>query len=229
MNNVVLECRQVTKHFTKESTRTEVLRGINLQLHAGEMACVIGQSGVGKSTLLHVLGTLEPISSGQLRIEGQDVGLLSASQLAAFRNRTLGFIFQFHYLLSEFTALENVLIPALVAGEPREKYETLARELLEEVGLAHRMSHRPGELSGGEQQRVAVARALIMNPKIILADEPTGNLDSENAARVKELLIHLNQSRGATLVLVTHDRSIADEFPRKIIMRDGLIVSGDEA
>lgn len=224
MSDLVLECRGVTKTFGKDSRRTDVLRGIDLELKAGELACVIGQSGVGKSTLLHVLGTLEPLSGGQLLIHGQDISKLSASELAAFRNRTLGFIFQFHYLLQEFTALENVLMPALVAGEPREKYEPLARELLEEVGLGHRIEHRPGELSGGEQQRVAVARALVMNPKIILADEPTGNLDSENAQMVKDLLVSLNESRGVTLVLVTHDLSIANEFPRKIIMRDGKIV-----
>jgi lipoprotein-releasing system ATP-binding protein len=175
--------------------------------------------------LLHVLGTLEPISSGSVTFLGKEITRYSQTELARFRNLHLGFIFQFHYLLQEFTALENVLMPALVAGEPREKFEPLALELLEEVGLSHRAGHRPGELSGGEQQRVAVARAMVMNPKLILADEPTGNLDSENAEKVKELLLGLNESRGVTLVFVTHDLLIAQEFPRRIIMRDGKILS----
>lgn len=224
MSNVILECRGVTKFFEKDGRRTDVLRGVDLTLHEGDMVSVVGQSGVGKSTLLHVMGTLEPISAGKIIFEGKDITRYSQHELAIFRNRKLGFIFQFHYLLQEFTALENVLMPALVAGEPREKYEDLAKELLDEVGLSHRITHRPGELSGGEQQRVAVARALIMNPRMILADEPTGNLDSENAERVKDLLIGLNESRGVSLVLVTHDQSIAEEFPRKIVMRDGKIV-----
>lgn len=224
MNEVILECKDVAKSFQKDGQRTNVLRGINLSLHAGDMISIVGSSGVGKSTLLHVMGTLEPITSGHIYFQGKDITRYSQAELARFRNRELGFIFQFHYLLQEFTALENVLMPALVAGERREKYEDMAKELLEEVGLGHRITHRPGELSGGEQQRVAVARALIMNPKIILADEPTGNLDSENAEKVKDILLGLNESRGVTLVLVTHDQSIADEFPRQILMRDGRIV-----
>lgn len=224
MSNVILECRGVTKHFDKDGVRTEALRGVDLQLQEADMVSIVGSSGAGKSTLLHVMGTLEPISSGQILFEGKDITRYSQTELAQFRNRKLGFIFQFHYLLQEFTALENVLMPALVAGEPREKYEGLARELLEEVGLSHRITHRPGELSGGEQQRVAVARALIMNPRMILADEPTGNLDSENAERIKDILIGLNQSRGVALVLVTHDQNIAEEFPKQIVMRDGRVV-----
>lgn len=225
MSEVFLRCEGVEKTFQKSGRRTEVLRGIDLELKHGEMCAILGQSGVGKSTLLHVLGTLEPATGGKLIYNGEDVRAYSATRLAKFRNATLGFIFQFHYLLQEFTALENVLMPALVSGEPKERYEKMAKELLDEVGLAHRMDHRPGELSGGEQQRVAVARALIMNPKLVLADEPTGNLDSENASRVKEILINLNETRGVTLALVTHDHEIADDFPRKIVMRDGRIVS----
>lgn len=222
---VFLRCEGIEKTFARNSRRTEVLRDINLEMREGELIAILGQSGVGKSTLLHVLGTLEPATSGRLFYNGEDVRTYSAARLARFRNETLGFIFQFHYLLQEFTALENVLMPALVAGEPKEKYESVAKELLDEVGLSHRMDHRPGELSGGEQQRVAVARALIMNPKLVLADEPTGNLDTENAGRVKEILLELNRSRGVTLALVTHDREIAADFPRQIVMRDGQIIS----
>lgn len=225
MNDVFLSCKGVEKTFVKNGRKTEVLRGINMELKQGEMCAILGQSGVGKSTLLHVLGTLEPATGGKLIYNGEDVRSYSAARLARFRNESLGFIFQFHYLLQEFTALENVLMPALVSGEPKERYETMAKDLLDEVDLAHRMDHRPGELSGGEQQRVAVARALIMNPKLVLADEPMGNLDSENASRVKKILIDLNESRGVTLALVTHDHEVADDFPRKIVMRDGRIVS----
>jgi lipoprotein-releasing system ATP-binding protein len=225
MSEILLKCHKVTKHFEKDGRHTEVLRGVDFELREGEMVSIMGQSGVGKSTLLHVLGTLEPISSGSVTFLGKEITRYSQTELARFRNLHLGFIFQFHYLLQEFTALENVLMPALVAGEPREKFEPLALELLEEVGLSHRAGHRPGELSGGEQQRVAVARAMVMNPKLILADEPTGNLDSENAEKVKELLLGLNESRGVTLVFVTHDLLIAQEFPRRIIMRDGKILS----
>lgn len=223
--SVFLRCEGIEKTFAKGGRQTDVLRGIDLEMKQGEMCAILGQSGVGKSTLLHVLGTLEPATGGKLIYNGEDVRTYSGTRLARFRNSTLGFIFQFHYLLQEFTALENVLMPALVAGEPRERFENMAKELLDEVGLSHRIEHRPGELSGGEQQRVAVARALIMNPKLVLADEPTGNLDTENAQRVKEILINLNQSRGVTLALVTHDREIASDFPRQIVMRDGRIVS----
>ena len=225
MNEVVLECQNVKKHFRKDGQTIEVLRGVSLQIKSGEAVAILGSSGVGKSTLLHVLGTLESPSSGKILFSGVDSQALSANELASFRNQSLGFVFQFHYLLQEFTALENVLMPALIGGKKRADYEPLALELLHEVGLSHRVHHRPGELSGGEQQRVAVARALIMQPKIILADEPTGNLDSVNAAHIRDLLLELNRKRGVTIALVTHDLQLAEAFSRKIEMRDGQILA----
>lgn len=225
MSNALLACRGVEKWYEKDGRRVEVLRGVDLEIRAGEAVALLGSSGVGKSTLLHVLGTLEAPSKGKVLYQGEDVHRLSSARLAEFRNRTLGFVFQFHYLLQEFTALENVLMPALIAGEPRERYEPLARELLADVGLGQRISHRPAELSGGEQQRVAVARALVMQPKLILADEPTGNLDSTNAQHIRDLLLEMNKKRGVTVALVTHDRDLADSFQRQIVMRDGCILA----
>jgi lipoprotein-releasing system ATP-binding protein len=225
MSEIVLECKDMVKDFHKEGARIEVLRGVNLQIHKGEVVAILGTSGVGKSTLLHVMGTLEPPTSGKVLFHGEDVLQYSANKLAQFRNRELGFVFQFHYLLQEFTALENVLMPALIAGEDKNKFTERAAELLKSVGLGHRVDHRPGELSGGEQQRVAMARAMVMSPKIILADEPTGNLDSGNAAMVKDLLLEMNRNHGVTIALVTHDRDLAAQFGRQITMRDGKIIS----
>jgi lipoprotein-releasing system ATP-binding protein len=184
---------------------------------------ILGSSGAGKSTLLHVLGTLEPPTEGEILYFGKNVEGFSAEKVSRFRNREIGFIFQFHYLLQEFTALENVLMPALIAGEDRAKFESRAKSLLEEVGLGHRMTHRPAELSGGEQQRVALARALVMNPRLLLADEPTGNLDSTNAKKIKDLFLSLSESRGITIALVTHDEEIAKDFSRHLTMKDGQI------
>jgi lipoprotein-releasing system ATP-binding protein len=223
MSEIVLECDNVVKIFRKDGAEVPVLRGINLEIKHGEAVAILGASGTGKSTLLHVLGTLEPPTSGQVLYHGENVHNYSANKLAEFRNRELGFVFQFHYLLQEFTALENVLMPALIAGESKEKFIERAIMLLKAVGLEHRMQHRPGELSGGEQQRVAIARAMIMSPKILLADEPTGNLDSANAQNIKSLLLEMNANHGVTLALVTHDRDLASTFARQIIMRDGQI------
>jgi lipoprotein-releasing system ATP-binding protein len=170
-----------------------------------------------------VLGTLEPPTEGEVLYYGQDVTNFSSEKVSRFRNREIGFVFQFHYLLQEFSALENVLMPALIAGEDRPKYEERARALLTEVGLSHRLTHRPAELSGGEQQRVALARALIMHPRVLLADEPTGNLDSANAQKVKDLFLELSKSRGITIALVTHDEDIAKDFGRHLVMKDGVI------
>lgn len=223
MSDVLLECRGLKKSYHKDGAHVEVLRGVDLTVREGETMAILGSSGAGKSTLLHVLGTLEPPSAGEILYFGKNVEGFSAEKVSRFRNREIGFIFQFHYLLQEFTALENVLMPALIAGEDRTKYENRAKSLLEEVGLGHRMTHRPAELSGGEQQRVALARALVMNPRLLLADEPTGNLDSTNAKKIKDLFLSLSESRGITIALVTHDEEIAKDFSRHLTMKDGQI------
>jgi lipoprotein-releasing system ATP-binding protein len=224
MSELLLRCEKVSKTYHKDGAAVEVLRGVDLSLAEGETVAILGASGAGKSTLMHVLGALEPPSTGKIYYGGQDILQFSAEKTAKFRNREIGFVFQFHYLLQEFTALENVLMPALIAGEDRAKYEDRAAELLREVGLAHRLSHRPAELSGGEQQRVALARAMVMMPRLLLADEPTGNLDSSNAQMVKDLFLRLNESRGVTIALVTHDEEMAKDFARQVVMRDGQIV-----
>jgi lipoprotein-releasing system ATP-binding protein len=220
---LLLRCQGVTKTYQKDGASVEVLRGVDLALTEGETLAILGSSGAGKSTLLHVLGTLEPPTKGEVLYYGQDVTRFPSEKIARFRNREIGFVFQFHYLLQEFSALENVLMPALIAGEDRPKYEERARQLLTEVGLGHRLSHRPAELSGGEQQRVALARALVMNPRLLLADEPTGNLDSKNAHMVRDLFLRLSRDRGVTIALVTHDEEIAKDFGRHLVMKDGIV------
>jgi len=215
----------VTKTFEHEGQALEVLRGIDLQIQRGEMVTIVGPSGAGKSTLLHLIGTLDLPTSGSIRYEGADVTALGASELAEFRNRSIGFVFQFHHLLPEFNALENVMMPGLIQGSRR--LETRARQLLEEVGLSHRLTHRPGELSGGEQQRVALARALLLEPKLVLADEPTGNLDSQSSASVHQLFFDLNARHGTTFLIVTHSRDFAAMMPRRVAMRDGRIESDE--
>lgn len=227
--NSLLRTEGLRKTYHKDGAAVEVLRGVDFELREGETVAILGSSGAGKSTLLHVLGALEPPSAGKIFYGGQDIGTFSSEKTARFRNREIGFVFQFHYLLQEFTALENVLMPALIAEEDRAKYEPRAVELLKEVGLGHRLTHRPAELSGGEQQRVALARALVMMPRLLLADEPTGNLDSANAEKVKQLFLQLSASRGVTIVLVTHDEEIAKDFSRQVVMRDGVIVSDSRA
>ena len=223
----LLKAEGIRKTFTKGKTQIPVIRGVDFTILAGEMVAITGASGVGKSTLLHVLGTLERPSSGRVLFgqSGQDVFKYTEKALALFRNRALGFVFQFHYLLPEFTALENVMMPALIAGHSPRPAEKQARELLGFVGLSHRLEHRPSELSGGEQQRVAIARAVILRPRILLADELTGNLDSVNSANVMDLLVQLNKSMGISILLVTHDQEIAKKMHRVLVMKDGVFVS----
>jgi lipoprotein-releasing system ATP-binding protein len=211
----------VQKSFRHMGRTLDVLRGVDLQIRDGEMVGIVGPSGAGKSTLLHCIGTLD--TRGSIRIAGEEIMSLSGTRLADLRNRSIGFVFQFHHLLPEFNALENVMMPGMVQGMPRPKLETRARALLEEVGLGPRVSHRPGELSGGEQQRVALARALLLEPKLLLADEPTGNLDSATSEQIHELFFTINKQRGTTILVVTHNGALAGLMPRVVTLRDGRV------
>jgi lipoprotein-releasing system ATP-binding protein len=213
----------VRKSFVHMGRTLEVLRGIDLTINEGEIVGVVGQSGAGKSTLLHCMGTLDVPTSGSIRVAGEEITELTGTRLASLRNRTIGFVFQFHHLLPEFNALENVMMPGLIQGRARGGLEARALALLEEVGLRERAHHRPGELSGGEQQRVALARALVLEPKLILADEPTGNLDSATSKQIHELFFQINKQRGTTLVIVTHNMALADSMPRKVTLKDGRV------
>ena len=215
----MIEVRDIYKSFGD----LEVLKGVNLRVERGEIVSIVGKSGAGKTTLLQIIGTLDRPTRGQVLIEGTDVFAMKDRELAAFRNRHIGFIFQFHQLLPEFTALENVCIPAMIAHEKEPEYKARAVKLLRELGLADRMHHKPNELSGGEKQRVAAARALMMSPDIILADEPTGSLDSQNKKELSELLLQLRKQYGQTILLVTHDKELAAMADRTVEIIDGMI------
>ncbi len=219
----VVVASNVKKSFQHMGRTLEVLRGIDLTIEEGEMVGIVGQSGAGKSTLLHCIGTLDVITSGSLRLDGAELTELSSARLAALRNRTIGFVFQFHHLLPEFNALENVLMPGLIQSRSRRDMEPRAKALLEEIGLKERMLHRPGELSGGEQQRVALARALMLEPKVLLADEPSGNLDSRTSEQIHQLFFDINAQRKTTIVIVTHNPTLADAMPRVVTLRDGRV------
>jgi len=223
MNNFI-EIKDVFKSYDTGPQKVEVLRGINLSIAESEVAIIIGPSGVGKSTLLHIIGALDLPTSGEVKIAGQNINALTNDKLAHFRNQSIGFIFQFHHLLPEFSALENVLIPAMMHQRVTAEHEDHARFLLSEVGLDHRMEHRPNELSGGEQQRVAVARALINKPKVLLADEPTGNLDKRNSEALFDMLLGLNQKLNQTLVVVSHEENMSQNAHRVIELDDGKVV-----
>lgn len=211
----------VTRTYVKGPDRIEVLRGAELSLNAGDSVAIVGQSGSGKSTFLHLLGGLERPSSGTVTIDGRSLYARSAEELDVFRNRRVGFIFQFHHLLPDHAAVDNVAIPGLIARMPRAEARALATEALRRVGMGHRLQHKPGELSGGEQQRVAIARALLLRPGLVLADEPTGNLDPRTADEVMSLLLDLNREQGATLVVVTHSIELSRRFPRVVRVVDG--------
>jgi len=215
------------KSFQHEGRTLDVLKGIDLNIYPQQILAIVGPSGAGKSTLLHCIGTLDLPSSGRIRLAGEELTTMSSSRLAAVRNRTIGFVFQFHHLLPEFNALENVMLPGLISGKSRREMEKRARSLLEEVNLSHRVTHRPGELSGGEQQRVAIARALALDPKIVLADEPTGNLDSATSDAIHDLFFQINREHGTTIVVVTHNPTFAERMPRVVRMRDGRVEHDD--
>ncbi|TMP68789.1 lipoprotein-releasing system ATP-binding protein LolD [Pseudoalteromonas sp. S1609] len=221
MNDLVISCEQISKVYQDGQNQVEVLKGVDLALTQGEMLAIVGSSGSGKSTLLHILGTLDTASSGSAKIKNQDVAKLSRSQQAAFRNQNLGFIYQFHHLLMEFSAVENVAMPLLIKGLSAKESNVKALDMLDKVGLAHRSSHKPSALSGGERQRVAIARALVIEPALVLADEPTGNLDKQNAIKIYDLINQLNKSLNTSFVVVTHDLELADKLGKIAYLDDG--------
>jgi lipoprotein-releasing system ATP-binding protein len=217
--------RNLTKSFQHLGRTLEVLKGIDLNVGHGEILSIVGASGAGKSTLLHCIGTLDVPTSGTIHLAGAELTKMSGAKLAAVRNRTIGFVFQFHHLLPEFTAFENVMMPGLIGGRPRKDMAARASDLLREVGLEHRATHRPGELSGGEQQRVAIARALALEPKLLLADEPTGNLDSVTSDAIHDLFYQISERHGTTIIVVTHNPGFAQRMPRVVEMRDGRVLN----
>ncbi len=227
----IVECKELEKSYKEQSNQkqgkaivTSVLKGVDLTIKAGEQVAILGQSGSGKSTLLHILAMLDVPESGQVYIAGNDVANMSDNDKAEFRNNNMGFIYQFHHLLMEFDAVENVAMPLLIQGESEESAKQKAREMLEAVGLDHRTHHRPAQMSGGERQRVAIARALVNEPKLVLADEPTGNLDKKNSEQVFQLFLQLNRKLGTSLVVVTHDLELASRFDRVIELDDGKVI-----
>ncbi len=217
----MIEVQKIFKSYGNGTKRVEVLKGVDLTFYPGERAAIVGASGVGKTTLLHVLGTLDRPTAGKVLFEGKDIYTLNEKDLAFFRNREIGFVFQFHHLLPEFNALENTMMPCLIQGISEEESISRAEAILTLVGLNERFSHKPGELSGGEQQRVAVARALVLEPKVLLADEPTGNLDTKTGESVFDLLQEMNRIKGVTLVVVTHNLKLAEKLSRQIQLIDG--------
>jgi lipoprotein-releasing system ATP-binding protein len=222
--NIILHCQQLIKRYDQGGLNVDVLKGVDLEIRVGERVAIMGASGSGKSTLLHLLGGLEKATSGEVILEGVNINQVSGAKLAKLRNKSLGFIYQSHHLLGEFTVLENVAMPLLIAGETVKQARVRAIELLKRVGLGHRIEHKPGELSGGERQRAAVARALINKPSLILADEPTGNLDSKTADQVYQLMLELNQELQVSFLVVTHDHELAARMGKVLHMEDGLIV-----
>ena len=227
MSNILLRCQDLVKIYQEGAVETPVLKGISLTVYQKEMLAIVGSSGSGKSTMLHLLGALDSPTSGSVLFEQQDIYKWTSQQQAQFRNKQLGFVYQFHHLLGEFTALENAAMPLLIGGMAVKTATQIAPEMLTRVGLAHRVDHRPAELSGGERQRVAIARALVNQPRLVLADEPTGNLDHKSATAIYELMCQLNQELGTASVVVTHDRELAGKLHRQVHMVDGVLQGGE--
>lgn len=223
MSNIILACEAVCKNYYDGQLNVQVLNNLTLQVDKGQSIGIVGASGSGKSTLLHILGGLDKPTSGRVSLMGQDLSQLSQKQLSRLRNRHLGFVYQFHHLLPEFSALENVMMPLLIGKRPKEQARERALLMLEKVGLKNRVLHRPGELSGGERQRAAIARALVTDPACLLADEPTGNLDRKNALNILDMMMELKQELGTALVVVTHDDEMAARFDRVLNMTDGAL------
>jgi len=217
----VISCKNLQKNYNQLA----VLKGIDLEIQVKEIVCITGESGAGKSTLLHLLGTLDAPSSGEIFFEGKNISSLKGNQLADFRNQNIGFVFQFHQLIPEFSAIENVIVPMLIAKKSMSEAKTEAIRILTYLGLGERLEHKPSQLSGGEQQRVAIARALIMNPKVILADEPSGNLDSKNAKFIHELFFKMRDDFNLTFIIVTHNPELAQMADRQIVLKDGQLAN----
>ncbi|OOF59383.1 lipoprotein-releasing ABC transporter ATP-binding protein LolD [Rodentibacter myodis] len=226
MNNYLLKCKNISKFYQEGEHQTQVLKGVSFAMKPNELVAIVGSSGSGKSTLLHTLGGLDQPSSGEVFIKGQSLQKASESELAKLRNQHLGFVYQFHHLMADFTALENVMMPMLIGGINKGEAEDRAGSILRKVGLQHRISHRPSALSGGERQRVAIARALVNNPALVLADEPTGNLDHRTTESIFELIQTLNQEQNIAFLLVTHDMGLAEKLSRRLTMQDGVLWEG---
>lgn len=226
--NKLLECRQVSKIYREGEFETHVLKGVEFELEPGELVAIVGTSGSGKSTLLHILGALDDATQGEVAFLDYQLSTLSSNKQAQVRNQHLGFIYQFHHLLADFTAVENVVMPLLIGGESPKQAKAAAEALLEKVGLQHRLHHRPSELSGGERQRVAIARALVNKPALVLADEPTGNLDHNTALQIYDLMRELNRESGTAFLVVTHDNELAAKMDRILYMQDGVLSSNNQ-
>lgn len=223
MNTALLSCQNITKFYQEGTQQTEVLKQVSFSMQPSELVAIVGSSGSGKSTLLHTLGGLDQPSSGEVFIKGQSLQQMTPNALAKLRNQYLGFVYQFHHLIADFTALENVMMPMLIGQQNKTEAQDRAEQILSAVGLQHRISHRPSALSGGERQRVAIARALVNNPALVLADEPTGNLDHKTTESIFELIQQLNQEKQIAFLLVTHDLNLAEKLNRRLIMQDGVL------